>query len=99
MNAAIVFMTLAEIAAAGGKITQTRFLNGLMFDNNAGRVVPAGTLSYIMADVDGKVVRVDDAPEGLTTSHRSAKGELIDWAKSRGVFAKGIGLLDTIEFA
>ena len=97
--AAIVFMTLVEIAAKGGKITNVRFLNGLMFDNNVGRVVPAGTLSYIEAVVDGKPVRVDDAPEGLTTSHRNAKRELIDWAKEKGVYGKGMGLLDSIQFA
>jgi hypothetical protein len=97
--ATIVFMTLAEIAAAGGKIITTRFLNGLMFDNNAGRVVPAGTLSYITALVEGQEVRVSDAPEGLTTSHRNAKKELIEWAKENKVYAKGVGLLDTIQFA
>ena len=91
-------MTLAQIAAAGGKIVVVRFLNGLMFDNNAGRVVPAGTLSYIEAVVDGVAVRVDDAPEGLTVSHRNAKIELARWAKDRGVYGKGLGLLDAIQY-
>ena len=92
-----IFMTLVAIQAAGGKITRVRYLNDLMFTGT--RVVPAGTLSYMEAEVDGKIVRVDDAPEGLTTSHRDAKKELISWAKEKGVYGKGIGLLDNIEFA
>lgn len=93
----VVFMTLVQIAAAGGKIIRTRFLNELMFTGT--RVVPAGTLSYMEAVVDGKIVRVDDAPEGLTVAHSDAKRELVSWAKDRGVYGKGIGLLDNIEFA
>lgn len=94
---AVVFMTLVQIAAAGGKIVRTRFLNELMFTGS--RVVPAGTLSYMEAEVNGKIVRVDDAPEGLTTAHSTARKELVQWAKERGVYGKGIGLLDNIEFA
>lgn len=97
MAATVVFMTLAQIAAAGGKIVNTRFLNELMFTGS--RVVPAGTLSYMEAVVDGQIVRVDDAPEGLTCAHKDAKKELIAWAKDRGVYGKGIGLLDSIQFA
>lgn len=97
MAAAIVFMTIAEILAAGGKITRTRFLSDLMFTGT--KVVPAGTLSYMIAEVDGKEVRVTDAPEGLTTSIRGAKGEMINWAKEKGFHAKNAGLLDSLQFA
>lgn len=92
--ATAIFMTLAEIVAAGGKITKARWLSGLIFDNNQGRVRPGLTLSYMQATLpDGTLVGVKDAPEGLTCVKSTRSREMIDWAKRNNVYAKGAGLL------
>lgn len=93
--ATAIFMTLAELVAAGGKVVKVRWLSGLVFDNNQGRVRPGLTLSYMQATLpDGTLVRVKDAPEGLTCVKATRSKELIAWAKERNVYAKGAGLLD-----
>lgn len=77
-------MSLGEVADAGGKITRLRVLS------DCGR----GDVSYVHATLpDGRVVPLhQDYPMGFYM--RELKGELIKWAKSYGVFAKGLGLLD-----
>ena len=94
MDTIVTFMTLGQIIAAGGKITKVRWLTGLLFDNNSQRVRPGRTLSYMEATVQGRIVRVHDAPEGLTAFSNTWKKELVAWANERNVYAKSAGLLD-----
>lgn len=79
-------LTLAQVAAAGGKISRLRLLSDRGF--------PFWDVSYCHAKLpDGSIVTVN------TNGHsqfprRGLKAALIQWAKDEGVFAKGIGLLD-----
>lgn len=92
--ATVIYMTLAEIVAAGGKVTKARWLSGLVFDNNASRVRVGMNLSYMQATLpDGTLVGVKDAPEGLGCFKNTRSKELVSWAKERGVYAKDAGLL------
>jgi len=80
-------MTLGQVAAAGGKITRLRVLG----------VGPDGfyaDISYVHATLpDGRIVPLyGDYP--MCFPIRTIKRELIKWAKSHGVYAKGLGLLD-----
>lgn len=77
-------LSLKEIAEAGGKISRVRiFIEGRMAD-----------LSYMHATLaDGTIVSVNTAYLRLSNSF-TIKRDLIEWAKSQGVFAKGLGLLD-----
>jgi len=80
-------MSLAEVAAKGGRITRVRILK------EYGRC----DISYIHATLrDGTVVpvRLDMPSSGIGLWYREVKGEFIAWAKEEGVFAKGLGLLD-----
>lgn len=80
-------MSLAQVAAAGGRITRLRVLGGGPSDGFMADV------SYCHATLpDGRTVPVDGAP--MCFPFRRIKGELIAWAKEQGVFAKGLGLLD-----
>lgn len=89
------FIAFAAIVFAGGKITKVRWLTGLLYDNNARRVRPGRSLSYMEATLpDGTVVRVKDAPEGLTAFGNTWKKELVNWSNERNVYAKPTGLLD-----
>lgn len=89
------FITFAAVVLAGGKITKVRWLTGLLYDNNARRVRPGRTLSYMEATLpSGEIVRVQDAPEGLTAFGNTWKHELVVWANERNVYAKPTGLLD-----
>ncbi len=89
------FITFAALVFAGGKVTKVRWLTGLLFDNNKRRVRPGRTLSYIEGTLpSGEVVRVTDAPEGLTAFGDTWKHELIVWSNERNVYAKPTGLID-----
>lgn len=81
-------LTLAQVAAAHGHITRVRILT----ERTMG-----GTLcdiSYIHASLpSGEIVNVQNHLDNLTPL-RALKAEMIRWAKSEGVFAKGLGLLD-----
>lgn len=81
-------MNLAQVAAAGGKITRLRILGGGPHDGFR------ADISYCHATLpDGTIVPLyADYPMGFTL--RTLKGELIAWAKEHGVYAKGLGLLD-----
>ena len=93
--ATAVYMTLAAIAAAGGKVTKARWLSGLVYDNNARRVRVGMNLSYMQATLpDGTLVGVKDAPEGLGCFRNTRNRELVAWAQDRSVHAKSVGLLD-----
>jgi hypothetical protein len=90
-----VYMTLAALIAAGGKVTKVRWLTGLVYDTNARRVRPGMNLSYMQATLpDGTLVGVKDAPEGLGAFRNTRNKELVAWAKERGVYARSAGLLD-----
>lgn len=90
-----IYMTLAAIAAAGGKVTKARWLSGLVYDNNARRVRVGMNLSYMQATLpDGTLVRVKDAPEGLGAFRNTRSREMVAWAKESKVYAKDVGLLD-----
>jgi hypothetical protein len=82
-------MTLAEVAAAKGKITRVRLLSermpGLKFYD----------VSYVHATLpDGRVVDVADVNVPNMCPAPDLMKHLIAWAKSERVFAKSIGLLD-----
>jgi hypothetical protein len=76
--------SLAEVAEAGGRITRVRILTeGIMRD-----------ISYIHATLPGgQTVNVENGVPYLTKKWE-LKGEMINWAKREGVYAKGLGLLD-----
>lgn len=83
-------LTLAEVKAAGGKITRVRLLTEVI--SGWGRVAD---VSYIHATLaNGDVVPVQNGLDNLTPL-RKMKGEMIKWAAREGVFAKGLGLLDS----
>jgi hypothetical protein len=85
-------MSLAELAAAGGKVTRVRVLADVW--PGLGLI---GDISYIHGTLpSGQVVpiRVDLPSGGMGVLVRELKGEFIAWGKEQGVFAKGIGLLD-----
>lgn len=82
-------MTLKQVQDAGGKITRLRVLEDYV--PMAGRFCD---ISYCHATLpDGTVVDVQVGVGGMVPKQKFM-GVLIDWAKSEGVFAKGIGLLD-----
>ena len=83
-------MTLTELSDAKGKIVKVRFI---------GDVIPGHgrcfDLSYIQGELpDGRRVSLINTPHIALVPRRQLKGEMINWAKREGVFAKGIGLLD-----
>lgn len=83
-------LSLREVKAEGGKITRARLLTDYI-PELGGRMVD---VSYIHATLaSGKIHPVQVLVGNLTPMHKF-KGELIAWAKSEGVYAKGIGLLD-----
>lgn len=76
--------SLADVKAAGGRITRVRILR-------EGRYCD---ISYIHATLaDGRIVPVSARVNNLTDFYK-LKGAFIEWAKSEGVFAKSLGLLD-----
>ena len=83
-------MTLAELSAARGKIVKVRFI---------GEVIPGRgrcfDLSYVQGELpDGRRVGLINTPSIMLVPRFKLKGQLIEWAKREGVFAKTIGLLD-----
>ena len=82
-------MSLAAVEAAGGKITRLRLLSDA---TPMGRFVD---VSYCHATLpDGSVVPVNLTGDLMGMPYPKVKAHLIAWAKSEGVYAKGIGLLD-----
>lgn len=83
--------TLAELAAAGGKVTRVRLLTEVW--PGMGRVAD---ISYIHGEVNGKLVQINlsNCDGVIGTMLRDMKKEFIAWAKREKVFAKGLGLLD-----
>lgn len=79
--------SLKMLAEVGGRITRLRLLterrsHGWIYD-----------ISYCYGELsDGTVVAVTGYPSGGDL--RKIKGDLIEWAKEEGVYAKGLGLLD-----
>ena len=86
-----VFMNLSELAAKGGRVTRVRFLTD--FWPGMGKIAD---LSYCHGTLpDGTRVHVNVTGGDLMgCPMNKITGELINWAKKEGVFAKGIGLLD-----
>lgn len=81
-------LTLAELAARGGRITRVRVLGGGRSDGYM------ADISYTHASLpDGTIVPLH-ADYPMCFPIRRLKGELIEWAKSHKVYAKGLGLLD-----
>jgi hypothetical protein len=84
------YYSLAEVAEAGGKISRVRLLTESV--PGVGRLAD---VSYIHATLpDGRTVNVQNGLDNLTPM-RLVKAKMIDWAKREGVFAKGLGLLDS----
>lgn len=85
------YMGLKGLASLGGRVTRLRFLTS----ENLGGGRRGWDVSYCHAVLpDGTPVEVTDAPLGIDGTKRDVMGALIDWAKSEGVYAKGLGLLD-----
>jgi len=75
--------TLGRLVQEGGKITRLRIFK------EAGRY----DISYCHGTLpNGQVVSIQ--PMHIFVPIRQFKGELIAWARSEGVYAKGCGLLD-----
>lgn len=82
--------SLKEISELGGKISRVRILT-----ETVPGVGKLADISYIHATLpDGTTVDVMNGLDNLIPL-RSMRGKMIDWAKREGVFAKGIGLLDS----
>ena len=80
-------MTLREFAQARGQVTRVRIF----------RDSGATDFSYIHGVLpDGTGTRIWDLPDAGFASPTSI---LIDWAKSEGVYAKGIGLLNRLNWS
>lgn len=87
------FYTLADVKAAGGKITRVRLLTQRWPEGRR------ADISYIHATLaNGKTVPVNVQCENGVFLHK-LKGEFIAWAQREGVFAKGIGLLDNSNWS
>jgi hypothetical protein len=86
--------TLRELRNANGRITRVRVLADVW----PGRGL-IGDISYIHATLPGgKIVPVNLAhmpSSGMGILVRELKKEFIEWGKAEGVFAKGLGLLDS----
>lgn len=84
-------MTLAEVAARGGKVTRVRLLTEVW-----GPGVRMADVSYMHATLpDGKIVPLYvGIDSGALYGPKGVKARMIEWAKSEGVYAKGLGLLD-----
>lgn len=81
-------MTLAEVAAAGGKITRLRILGGGTSDGFY------ADISYVHATLPNGTIVPLYADYPMCFPIRQIKGKLIEWAKEHKVYAKGLGLLD-----
>ena len=87
------FYSLADVKAAGGKITRVRLLTQRWPEGRR------ADISYIHATLgNGKTVPVNIQCENGIFLHK-LKGEFIRWAQSEGVFAKSIGLLDNANWS
>jgi hypothetical protein len=86
--------TLRELRNANGRITRVRVLADVW----PGRGL-IGDISYIHGTLpNGTVVPVNLAhmpSSGVGILVRELKKEFIEWGKAEGVFAKGLGLLDS----
>jgi hypothetical protein len=81
-------MTLGELVRQGGKVSRLRLLTEVW--PGRGRMVD---ISYAHGTLpNGQIVPLYINCE--TGSMRELKGDLIEWAKREGVYAKGCGLLD-----
>lgn len=101
-------ITLAGLAALGGRITRVRILAGRWGSTWKADV------SYIHGIVDGPKSIVDAGARAALARHyrvidfpatndlygpRGVKADFIAWAREVGVFAKGIGLLDEANWS
>lgn len=83
------FMSLKGLSEAGGRVTRVRWLMEM------GRA----DLSYVHGVLpDGTPVHVQGACVYLVPRWEMKKS-LIQWAKSEGVYGKGIGLLDDANWS
>jgi hypothetical protein len=83
-------LSLREVSDLGGKITRVRLLT-----ETVPGVGKLADVSYIHATLpDGTTVNVQNGLDNLIPL-RTIRGAMIIWAKQEGVFAKGIGLLDS----
>lgn len=90
------FISLGELAARGGKVTRLRFLTS----GNMGGGVRIWDVSYCHGELpDGSPVSINNGPVGIVGTKKAVMGELIDWAKSERVYAKGLGLLDQANWS
>jgi hypothetical protein len=89
-------MPLSELAARGGKVTKVRFIGG---DYIPGRG-KCYDLSYVIGELpDGAQVRITHLPAMFLIPRRNWKINLINWAKEEGVYAKGLGMLDEVNWS
>lgn len=87
--------TLRRLQNEGGRVSRLRVLT---------EWTPMGRfadISYCHGELpDGRTVSIlIDGPESHLIQWNKFSGVLIDWAKSQGVFAKGLGLLDRANWS
>lgn len=88
------FMGLAGLAAKGGKVTRLRLLT------EKGPGYRIWDVSYCHGELpDGTPVHVYGGPLCMPGNRSMVKRELVQWAKSEGVYAKGLGLLDEANWS
>lgn len=86
----VVHLSLRELVDNGGRITRVRWLK----DYIPGRGWVAD-LSYVHGTLaDGTRVNVTALPSALLIPLGARRRNLVEWAMSEGVYAKGCGLLD-----
>ena len=93
-------LTLSELASIpSGRIVRVRWIGGDYIPGR-GRCYD---LSYVHGEYDVVVegrfkktvrVRLEQTPAAFLIPRHQRKGAMIDWARSEGVYAKKLGLLD-----
>lgn len=80
-------ITLLELADAGGQVTRVRMFREAGYTD----------VSYVYGVLpDGTEVRVWDLPDA---EYALPVHLLLSWAKSEGIYAKGIGLLNSLNWS
>jgi hypothetical protein len=80
------------VSELGGRITRLRILSDVI--PGVGRIADVSYIHATLPDGTRHEVLTGSAPWGPGFALGQLKGYLIQWARTEGVFAKGLGLLD-----
>lgn len=87
------YVTLAELAERGGRITRLRLLADTV--PGFGRVADVSYCHGVTGDGRPVHILLDDLDcYGMVMRQGGVQRRLVAWAKRQGVYAKGLGLLD-----